>query len=183
MADGVDNAGRCEALPYTINITDAVYQSMKGNYFLGQTRLLLFGDGMNAWGALFNPPGSQVSLNINTFAVSSYTVHPFAAQIWFNTSIECQFAVSNKVTAANTMLQPVPRPKVKLQFAEAVPVHPAGGVNPFNRIIEPQATTVVNKGGEFIIPPGGSFLVFLVSPRECLVQARIAFGWWESKIC
>ncbi|MDR3561614.1 MAG: DUF6143 family protein [Negativicutes bacterium] len=174
---------RCEAPPYMINITDPVFQSMQGNYFLGQTRLLVFGDGSHTWGALVNPPDSQVNLSIDNFSVSNYSTYPFVAQIWFNGMVQCPFVLSDKVSAANTALQPVPKPRVQLQFAESVAVRPAGGVNPLNQIVSPRSTVVDDKGGKFILPPGGSFLIFLVPPGACMVRARIGFGWWETQVC
>jgi len=35
----------------------------------------------------------------------------------------------------------------------------------------------------YIIPPGSSFALFFLSPGKEQVLARVAFGWWEEKIC
>jgi len=173
----------CERPSYTINIADSVFQAMQGKYFLGQTKLLLFGDGGHAWGGLINPPDSQVTLFINIFTVTNYSPYPFVAQIWFNSMITGPMTISNKVTPANFALHPRPKPRVELQFAESIPVHPTGGVNPFSRIVAPRSTMVDHKSGEFILPPGGSFLIYLVPPGACLARARVAFGWWEVDEC
>jgi hypothetical protein len=182
MAEDVSE-GRCDAPPYMINITEPVYQAMQGNCFLGQTRLIMFGNGVHAWGGLINPPDSRVILNINSYTVSNYSAYPFIAQIWFNASIQCPYVVSNKVTCSNTVVRPVPIPRVQLQFAESVAIRPACGVNPLNRIISPRRTQEVNSGGEYILPPGGAFLLFLAAPGACLVRARVAFNWWEAPEC
>lgn len=181
--DTKEENSRCDIPQYTVSITDPVFQAMQGNYFLGQTRLLLFGDGMHAWGGLFNPPDSQVMLYVNTFNISNYSPYPFAAQTWFNSTVAGPYTISNKVTPANMAIQPLARPRVELQFAEGSPVHPSGGVNPFNRIIPPRSTEVECKAGLFILPPGSSFLIYLVPPGACLVRGRIAFGWWEVQKC
>lgn len=182
LADDAD-IGRCETPPYFINITDPAYQSIQGNYFLGQTNMLVFGEGMHAWGALVNPPDSQVNLSIDNYSVSNYSTHPFVAQVWFNACVQCPFVLSNKVSVANTARQPLAKPRVQLQLAESVAVRPVGGVNPMNQIIPPRSTIKDDEGGKIILPPGGSFLVFLVPPGACLVRARIAFSWWETKFC
>lgn len=178
-----EKSGRCDEPPYIISMSDKVFQSMKGKYFLGQTKLIMIGEGMKAWGGLINPPESHVNLYVSMFTISNFSTYPFCSQVWLNANMPGPFNISNKVTSANTALQPIPRPRVQLQFAESVTGHPSGGVNPFNRIISPQSTMADEKSGSIIIPPGGSFIVFLVPPGACLVRARIALGWWEEKFC
>ncbi|MDR3593066.1 MAG: DUF6143 family protein [Negativicutes bacterium] len=175
--------GRCETPPYIINITDPAFQSIQGNYFLGQTSMLILGDGLHAWGGLVNPPDSQVNLSIDWYSVSNYSTQPFVAQVWFNACVQCPFVLSNKVSVANTARQPVAKPRVQLQLAESVAIRPTGGVNPLNQIIPPRLTVKDHDGGKIILPPGGSFLIFLVPPGACLIRARIAFGWWETRFC
>jgi hypothetical protein len=180
-ADAYD--GRCETPPYFINITDPAFQSIQGNYFMGQTSMLVLGDCMHAYGGLVNPPDSQVNLSIDNFTVSNYSTHPLVAQIWFNACVQCPFVLSHKVSAANTARQPVPKPRVQLQIAESVAIRPTGGVNPLNEIIPPRSTLKDHQEGKIIFPPGGSFLIFLVPPGACMVRARVAFSWWETKFC
>jgi hypothetical protein len=175
--------GRCDEPPYIISMSDQVFQAIKGNCFFGQTKLMMFGENMKAWGGLINPPESHVNLYINIFTVSNFSTYPFCSQVWLNANMATPCNISNKVTPTNTALQPMPRPRVQLQFAESVTCHPSGGVNPFNRIISPRSTIEDEKGGSIIIPPGGSFLIYLVPPGACLVRARVAFGWWEEKFC
>ena len=180
MAHSIEDGG-CEPFPHMINIPDPVYQSMQGNYFVGQTRLLLFGDGMHAWGGLVNPPNSGVNVHINIFTISNYTSYPFVAQVWFNAAVQCPFEVSSKVICANTAIRPVPRPKAQLQFAESVSARPEGGINPLSRIVGPKSSEVAEKKGLYIIPPGGCFTIYLVPPGSCLMRGRIALGWWEAQ--
>jgi hypothetical protein len=180
MADTIN--GRCDP-QYVIATPEAVFQSFQGRYFMGQTQLLLLGDGANAWGGLINPSESGVNLFINVFTVSNYSAFPFVAQAWFNSTVAGPNCMSTKVTSGNMALQPLPRPRIRLNYAEMVQEHPSGGVNPFNRIIPARSTNADVKAGEFIIPPGGSFLLYLVPPGACMVKARIAFGWWEECIC
>ena len=37
-------------------------------------------------------------------------------------------------------------------------------------------------GPSELSPPGGTFLVQLVSPNTCAVHAEAAFGWWEEPV-
>nr|WP_235420674.1 DUF6143 family protein [Jeotgalibacillus alimentarius] len=34
---------------------------------------------------------------------------------------------------------------------------------------------------QFIFPPGGSYIVFLVSQNNEMIQAEVAFGWFEKR--
>lgn len=49
----------------------------------------------------------------------------------------------------------------------------------FRRIVPPQITVTSEKDGKFIFPAGGSFIVFLVSPKRRNTRAEVAFGWFE----
>lgn len=59
---------------------------------------------------------------------------------------------------------------------------PTSGVNVFDRLVGPIGTLASEDEGKWIIPPGGNFIVFLVSPGAELIKAIIACGWWEEKI-
>ena len=47
--------------------------------------------------------------------------------------------ISDKVAPANTALSPLPKPKIKIEFAELVEGLPKKGVNVFKRIVPPKA--------------------------------------------
>jgi hypothetical protein len=165
----------------TVNIPISLFESIEGRYFVGQTELLNFGNGTNAVGRLFNPTNSRVNLFVNVITISNLTQTDFLAQIWFNAKLPEIGTVSRLVTPANTALCPRPRPEVVLQFAQNLQGTPIGGVNPFDRVIPPITTVVDEEDGKFILPPGGSFAIFLVGQGSISLQARIAFGWWETR--
>lgn len=169
-------------LKKTVNVPISLFESIKGRYFVGQTELLNFGNGTNAAGRLFNPTNSQVDLFVNVITISNLTQTDFLAQIWFNAQLPQTGNVSNLVTAANTALCPRPTPRAVLQYAQNLQGTPIGGVNPFDRVIPPITTIVDEEDGKFIIPPGGSFTVFLVGQESTPLQARVALGWWETRI-
>ncbi len=169
-------------LKKAVNIPISLFESIEGRYFVGQTDLLNFGNETNAVGRLYNPTHSQVNLFVNVITISNITQTDFLAQIWFNAELPETGTVSRLVTPTNTVLCPRPRPEVLLQFAQNLQGTPSGGVNPFDRVIPPITTVVDEEDGKFILPPGGSFAVFLVGQGSTLLQARIALGWWETKI-
>ena len=166
----------------TVNIPISLFESIEGRYFVGQTELLNFGNATNAVGRLFNPTHSRVNLFVNVITISNLTQTDFLAQIWFNAELPEPGTVSRLVTPANTVLRPRPKPEAVLQFAQNIQGTPIGGVNPFDRLIPPITTVVDEEDGKFILPPGGSFAIFLVGQGSVPLQARIALGWWETRI-
>lgn len=175
---------KCDKLQKSVNIPIELYKSLRGEYFVGYADNLTFGQGTSAWGRLYNPPNSGVNLHVNVWTVSDISESPFRAQVWFNTTPPGSPVDSNLVTPANTSIQPLPKPKIKLQLATNAKGDPRGGIKAFVRRGQPEATLVAEENGKFIFPPGGSFLVFLSNPEAPQVQAsgRVAFGWWEEKI-
>ena len=162
-----------------VNIPNPLYQSVQGRYFVGQTDTIRLGQGKNAWGGLVNPCDSDVDLFVNAFTITNHSNQPILAEIWFNPLPLGNSMISDKVTPANTTLCPLPKPQVDIAFAELFDGFPTEGVNAFKRIVPPQSTLASDEDGKFIFPPGGSFVIFLVSPTNDLVESEIAFGWFE----
>jgi len=164
-----------------VNIPVSLYESHQGNYFVGQTKLLCFGNGKNAWGELFNPCDSRVTLFVNVITVTNISEENFLAELWFNSQLPGAGTISNKVTPSNLTICPKPTPEVQLKFSEKILGVPDCGINAFDRMIPGQTTIVEEEDGKFIIPPGGNFAVFLAGRENVTLQARIAFGWWEER--
>jgi len=89
--------------------------------------------------------------------------------------------ISDKVAPANTTLSPLPKPKIEIEFAELVEGFPKKGVNVFKRIVPPQSTLTSDEDGKFIFSCGESFIIFLISPNNEIIESEIAFGWFEKK--
>ncbi|MDZ5712587.1 DUF6143 family protein [Jeotgalibacillus haloalkalitolerans] len=166
-------------LKKVVNIPNPLYQSLQGRYFVGQTEHLRLGKGKNAWGGLVNPSTSDVDLFVNAFTITNHSTQPFEAEIWFNPITPGKPQISKNVTPANTTICPLPEPKVKIEYADCVKGFPKKGVMAFRRIVPPQSTLTSDEDGKFIFPPGGSFIIFLVSPNHEMIQAEVAFGWFE----
>jgi hypothetical protein len=172
-------------LNYTVDVPINLAKSLEGKYFVGYADELSFGLGKNAWARLYNPPNSGVNLHVTVWTVSDVSQSPFRVQVWFNAIPPGTPQQSTLVTPANTALCPLPRPRVKLQYATDVTGDPTGGIKAFVRRGQPETTIVDDEQGKFIFPPCGSFLVFLSNPEtpELTASGRIAFGWWEEPIC
>jgi hypothetical protein len=148
---------------------------------MGHTPVLIIGDNCNSWAGLMNPPDSGVNLYINTFTVSNSSNIPFQAQLWLNSRHSGKATISTHVSPTNTIIDPLPDPAVVLAFASHVKDKPSNGVSLFTRIAEANSTVVGNYYGKIVIPPGGSFTVYLDSPKEHNIKAELAFGWWEEQ--
>lgn len=165
-----------------VNIPIELYESVKGDYFIGYADNLSLGNGTNAWARLYNPQHSGVNLHVNVWTVTDISDSSFRAQFWFNASPPGRFTESALVTPSNTAIRPIPRPQIQLQQASDVTKEPYGGVKAFVRRGEPGTTLVETENGKLIFPPGGSFLVFLSITNHIPASGRIAFGWWEESI-
>lgn len=165
-----------------VNIPNPLFQSLQGRYFVGQTEPICLGHGKNAWGRLSNPHHSNVDLFVNAFTITNHSNQPFVAEIWFNAIPPGEPMISKNVTPTNTALSPLPKPKVKIEFAELVDGFPKNGINAFKRIVPPQSTLVSDEDGKYIFPSGESFVIFLVSPDNEYIEAEVAFGWFEKSV-
>ena len=166
-----------------VDITNPTWQSILGKYFIGQTDQLTFGGQYNAWGGLINPEGSDVNLFFDIFTVTNFSAQTFLSGIWLNPKLPGQPITSSFVHPSNLAITPPPKPRVKVQFASQVSGMPTGGVNPFDRIVPANSTLISDSSkGSIIIPPGGSFVIFLSSDGPLKYQSRIVLTWWEEPI-
>lgn len=167
-----------------VDITNPTRQSMLGRYFISQTGDLSFGGAYNAWGGLLNPADSRVNMFFDIFTITNFSAVPFTAEIWLNPGLPGQGTVSSSTHPSNLTIVPPPQPKVKMVYAGPVLGNPYGGVNVFDRIVQPNTTLISDssKGG-IIIPPGGSFVIFLRSPGPQIITGKIVLTWWEEETC
>jgi hypothetical protein len=182
-----DNREQCYYIdiPKCVNIPIELYQSLKGDYFIGYADNLTFGGNRSAWARLYNPKNSGVNLHVNVWTVTDISKSPFRAQFWFNATPPGTPTETAVVTPSNTAIVPKPRPKVRLQQASDVIGEPVGGVKAFVRRGQPETTVVETENGKLIFPPGGSFTVLMTiwDAPDVSAEGRIAFGWWEEPVC
>jgi hypothetical protein len=171
-------------LPIIAGIPIDLYQSEQGKFFTGEAEGLDFGQGTSAWAGLFNPPDSGVNLFVWAFGITDVVNTAYRIQIWFNAQFPGVPQLSNFVSPTNTVIRPLPVPKVKLEYATRVSGDPTGGVKAFVRRGEPGVTIFSIEDGKFIFPPGGSFVIFLSNPEtpEIAASGKISYQWWEEQI-
>lgn len=166
-----------------VNITSPALNSRLGRYFIGQTGLLNFGSGYNAWGGVINPIDSGVNLYIDIFTITNFSTQSFIGEIWLNADAPKNAVVSHTVTPSNQGISPPPIPKAVMKYADYSAEPMARGVNIFGRIVAPNSTLVSDShNGSMIIGPGGSFSILLRPPAFQYITATIVLTWWEEAI-
>ena len=163
-----------------VSIPYPLYQSKKGNYFIGQTPILP-GENQHALAALKNPVCSQVDVYVNAITVTNISGLYLSAEFYLRSTFD-HGLTSNLVSCANLGINPAPTPEAKIKYLP-VAQPPKDGVDIFSRIVSPYSTLVID-GGQIIISPGQSLVVYLgdflpVAPDSTIV----AFGWWEERLC
>jgi hypothetical protein len=185
-----------------------LYESVKGDYFIGCADDLVLSDNTSCWVRLYNPYDSCVNLHVNVWTITEWSPDEFRAEFWFNAESPCSYSESENVTCSNTALCPVPTPQVELQFASDIEDEPRCGTMAYIRSGEPGTTVVGSEDGKLIFPPGGLFLIYLsligcngsdthgrsepLADEELhgagskkgrrTSHASIAFGWWEEPV-
>ncbi len=166
-----------------IVLSNSVYQSYLGRYFLGQTKTIYFEDNSMAWGGLINPDNSNVNMFLNAYTISNYSDQPITAEGWLSSSLPGAAITSHDYAAGNQSIAPPTQPMVKIQSANYVTTTPSDGTYAFTRRVEPMITlTKHDFQGMYMIPPGGSFVLFFLPGNKKPIHVRIAFGWWEEEI-
>ena len=158
-----------------------LYQSKKGNYFIGQTTILS-SQNQHALVALSNPSNSNVNIYLNAITITNFATTSLSAQIYLNSNFS-QCIISNLFSSANTSIIPQPIPEGEIQYLDTNAQPPTSGVNIFDRIVSPSSTLVID-GSQIIIGPGQSILLYLGGYLPISIDSTIvAFGWWEEEIC
>lgn len=161
-------------------IPDNVYQSWQGNYYFGQTDLICYNEGYHAWGGLFNPINSKVTMYLNAYTITNFSYQPITAEGWLSSELPGNPVISPLVAAGNQALYSSKMPRVRIESASNVAQMPTGGTYTFVRRVEPNNTlTKHDFQGLYIIPPDSSFVLFFVSQNQTPICTRVAFGWWE----
>lgn len=166
---------------HEVSIPYALYQSKKGNYFIGQTPILTGIIDQRSLAALENPPGSDVNLYINAITVTNISALSVSAEIYLHS----QFSFgpqSNLVSCANASIFPQPLPNGEIHYLSSAPLPPTSGIPIFSRIIPPFSTVVID-GSQLIIPCHEALTVYLGGYLPVITDSAIvAFGWWEENI-
>lgn len=164
-----------------VSIPYPLYQSEKGKYFIGQTPTLN-GENHRALIALNNPSKSNVNIYVNAITVTNISELNISSEFYLRSNLSFE-KTSKSVSCANLAVVPAPKPKAKIKYQTTTTEPPKDGVDIFSRIVSPYSTLVID-GGQIIISPGQSLIVYLGGflPIE-FNSTKVAFGWWEERIC
>lgn len=169
-------------LTQVVNITSPALNSRMGRYFIGQTGMLNFGSGYDAWGGIINPIDSGVNLYIDIFTITNFSNQSFMGEIWLNSNTPKNAVISPTVTPSNQSISPPPTPKAVMKYADYSTAPLTRGVNIFGRIVAPNSTLVSDShNGSIIIGPGGSFSILLRPPASQYITGTIVLTWWEEE--
>lgn len=167
-------------IPKEVSIDYPLYQSKKGRYFIGQTPILAGQDGQ-ALALLLNPINSNRNIYLNAITITNISVLNISAEFYLRSSFNNAF-VSNLVSSTNTSIIPKPIPKGQIRYLPSTTEPPSDGVPIFSRIVPPYSTLVVD-GGQIILGPGQSILVYLGGFLPLAFNStKVAFGWGEEEI-
>lgn len=155
-----------------ISIPYALYQSELGRYFIGQTPAL---SGTTAIAALVNPAGSARNLFVNVITIKNPSGTAVDAAFYVNSTLPAIINTSTQVNVTNLTINPQPVPYGQVQYIVNPPI--PTGVAIFSRVVAPVSTEIVD-GGQIILPPGQSLVVYLTG-LTVDSGVVVAFGWWE----
>lgn len=163
-----------------VSVPYPLYQSEQGDYFIGQTPILTEED-QHALVALKNPSNSHVNIYVNAITVTNISDLNLSSEFYLGSTIN-DGITSNSVSCANLAIIPKPTPKGKIKYQSTATQPPQDGVNIFSRIVSPNSTQVID-GGQMIISPGKSLVVYLGGFLPATIDSAIvAFGWWEERV-
>lgn len=154
-----------------------LYQSENGHYFIGQTPFIN-GQTKQALAALVNPPHSNKNLYLNAMTITNPSSLDLSAEFYLSSTFHSN-TISDLVSCTNTSLCPLPTPIGEIQYLPVTTQPPTHGVPIFTRIVSPKSTLVVD-GGQIILGPGKSILIYIGGFLPVSFdEIKFAFGWWE----
>lgn len=157
-----------------------LYQSEKGNYFIGETPTLT-GQNEHALAALLNPINSKRNIYINSMTITNISEFNLSAEFYLKSSFD-NGCISDLFSCTNTAIYPEPIPKGQIKYLPTTIQPPSDGVSIFSRIIPPYSTLVVD-GGQIILAPGQAISIYIGGFLPVIFNGvKIAFGWWEKRL-
>ncbi|WP_195989375.1 DUF6143 family protein [Clostridium sp. D53t1_180928_C8] len=165
---------------FDVSIDYQLYQSGKGNYFIGQTPILN-GETEHSLAILYNPPNSNRNIYVNAITITNISDNNLSSEFYLRSSSN-KGKISNLVSCANTSIYPEPNHKGQIKYLNPTSNPPYDGVPIFSRIVSPNSTLVVD-GGQIILGPNQSLSVYIGGFSPVIIDKIIfAFGWWEEVI-
>lgn len=163
-----------------VSIDYPLYQSEKGNYFIGQTPALS-GATKQALAGLVNPSNSNKNIYVNAMTITNISNLNLFAEFYLKSKFKTG-VVSNLVSCTNTNFLHKPNNKGEIKYLTTTTTPPKHGVPIFSRIVSPYSTLVVD-GGQIILSPGHSIIIYIGEFLQAAFdKIKFAFGWWEEDI-
>jgi len=170
-----------DCISKNVSIDYALYQSEKGDYFIGQTPILT-GENEHALAALVNPINSTKNIYVNAMTITNISEFCLSAEFYLGAR-NINGETSDLVSCTNTSIFPEPINSGQIKYIAGSAQPPYDGVPIFSRIVPPNSTLVVD-GGQIILGYGQSIAIFLGGFLPvALDSTKIAYGWWEEKNC
>lgn len=163
-----------------VSIPYSLYQSQKGEYFIGETPIL---SGLNgqALVALLNPKHSNSNIYLNAITVTNLSANNLSAEIYVRSSI-IGGNISEDFSCVNLGISPEPIPNGEIVYWPTTSSAPQDGVSLFTRIVAPYSTLVID-GSQIIVSPGKAVSIYLGGLIPVTTNSTIvALGWWEERI-
>ncbi|MDF2614215.1 MAG: hypothetical protein K0S71_2001 [Clostridia bacterium] len=158
-----------------------LYESKKGRYFIGQTPFLA-AQTEHTLAALVNPKKSNKNIYVNAMTITNVSSASISAEFYLGSTFH-NGTISNLVSCTNTAICPEPIPIGQIKYLPTSTEPPTYGVPIFSRIVPPYSTLVVD-GGQIILGPRESILIYLGGFLPAASNStKLAFGWWEEKFC
>jgi hypothetical protein len=165
-----------------VDLTNSGYNARLGRYFIGQSKVLHFGNQQCAWSGIINPYHSGVNVYFDIFTITNFSEQSFIAEIWLNAEPPYGETKYSSITPSNQAIHPAPCSKALMQHADYLNDSFTEGVNIFDRIVTPNSTLVSDSHqGSIMIGQGGTFSILLKSCSREIVTAAIVLTWWEEK--
>jgi hypothetical protein len=166
-------------IPTEVSIDYPLFQSKEGRYFIGQTPILT-GQTEHALAALINPVKSDRNIYVNAMTITNISALNLSAEFYLRSSFH-NGVISDLVSCTNTTIFPEPIHEGQIKYLTTTNNPPKDGVPIFSRIASPFSTLVVD-GGQIILGPGQSIIIYLGGFLPVTFDSAIvAFGWWEKK--
>ena len=99
-----------------VDIPIELYESMLGQYFIGNIENLLFDESTSAWARLYNPVNSGVILHVNVWTITNTSESAFQAQVWLNATPPDSDVEIGQAIPSNLSKKPLPRTKIKIEI-------------------------------------------------------------------
>lgn len=166
-------------LPIEVSLEYPLYESKKGNYFIGQTPILTSSTN-KVLVALKNPTNSNKEIYLNAMTITNISSLNLSSEFYLRSNFN-DGLTSKLVSCTNTAIFPKPIPKGKIKYLDNATKPPTDGISIFSRLVYPYSTLVID-GGQIILGPGESIVIyiggFLPSSFDGI---KIAFGWYEEE--